>query len=173
MENRTRYIIGFALLALVFLGVTFGHRYLSLRKMVRETKQEIIDIGFKLEKLESPISPQPEAPIKINTLEQFIKEAKTVGVETIDFLPHPEGPSFYLGPKRMYLYSYKLRIVPRTTTLFPKYVRSSEKQAIAYASTGVPFIERLFWTIGFPLILFGLFVFIQKKILRNIDERSK
>ena len=45
--------------------------------------------------------------------------------------------------------------------------------ARAYASEGVPFIEELIWKIGFPLTLFGLFVFIQKKILRNIDERSK
>ena len=171
MKSNTRLMIGFALLALVFLGARMGHRNWWLGKIVRDTKQEIVDMGFKLEKLESPISPQPEAPVRIDTLEQFIEEAKMVGVETIYFLPHPEGPSFYLGPKRMYLYSYKLIIVPLTTTLFPRYVRPSEKQAFAYASTGVPFIERLFWTIGFPLILFGLFVFIQKKILRNIDER--
>jgi hypothetical protein len=45
--------------------------------------------------------------------------------------------------------------------------------ARAYASEGVPLIEELFWKIGFPLILVGLYLFIQKKILRNIDERSK
>ncbi len=45
--------------------------------------------------------------------------------------------------------------------------------ARAYASEGVPFIEELIWKIGFPLTLFGLYVFIQKKILRNINERPK
>ena len=43
--------------------------------------------------------------------------------------------------------------------------------AIADAIREVTFIEIILWKIGFPLILIGLYVFIQKKILRNIDER--
>ena len=128
--NRRRLVIVVIISALVFLGARIGHRNWWLRKMVRETEQEIVDVGFKLEKLESPIGPQLEAPVSIDTLVQFIEEAKMVGAETIYFLPHKEGPSFYLGRKGMYLYSYDLKIVPLTRTLFPKYVRPSEKQAI-------------------------------------------
>ena len=128
--NRRRLVIVVIISALVFLGAKIGHRNWWLRKMVRETEQEIVDVGFKLEKLESPIGPQLEAPVSIDTLVQFIEEAKMVGAETIYFLPHKEGPSFYLGRKGMYLYSYDLKIVPLTRTLFPKYVRPSEKQAI-------------------------------------------
>ncbi len=128
--GRARLVIVVIILALVFLGARIVHRNWWLRKMVIETEQEIVDAGFELEKLEFPIGPQLEAPISTDTLEQFIEEAKMVGAETIYYLPHNEGPSFYLGRKGMYLYSYELIIIPLTRTLFPKYVRPSEKQAI-------------------------------------------
>ena len=128
--GRARLVIVVIMLALVFLGIRIGHRNWWLRKMVRDTEQEIVDFGFTIEKLESLIGPQLEAPISIDTLVQFIEEAKLVGVETIYYLPYEEGPSFYLGRNGMYLYSYELVIVPLTNTLLPKYVRPSEKQAI-------------------------------------------
>ena len=128
--GRARLVIVVIISALVFLGARIVHRNWWLRKMVIETEQEIVDGGFELEKLEFPIGPQLEAPVSTDTLVQFIEEAKMVGAETIYYLPHNEGPSFYLGRKGMYLYSYELIIVPLTRTLFPKYVRSSEKQAI-------------------------------------------
>jgi len=127
--GRARLVIMGIILALVIFGARIGHQNWWLRKMVRDTEQEIVDFGFTIEKLESPIGPQLEAPVSIDTLVQFIEEAKLVGAETIYFLPHKEGPSFYLGRKGMYLYSYELKIVPLTNTLFPKYVRPSEKQA--------------------------------------------
>jgi hypothetical protein len=128
--GKARLVIIGIILALVILGARIGHQNWWLRKMMRDTEQEIVDFGFTIEKLESPIGPQLEAPISIDTLVQFIEEAKLVGAETIYYLPHEDGPSFYLGRKGMYLYSYKLNIVPLTRTLFPKYVRPSEKQAI-------------------------------------------
>lgn len=128
--GRARLVIVVIILALVILGTRIGHRNLWLRKRVRETEQEIVDDGFKLEKLESPIGPQLEAPISIDTLYQFIEEAKTLGAETIYFLPHQDSPCFYLGSKGSYLYYYELDIVPLTRTFFPKYVTLSEKQAI-------------------------------------------
>jgi len=128
--GRARLVIVVIISALVFLGARIGHRNWWLRKMVVETEQEIVDAGFELEKLEFPIGPQLEAPVSSDTLEQFIEEAKMVGTETIYFLPHREGPSFYLGRKGMYINSYELIIVPLTKTLFPKYMRPSEKQAI-------------------------------------------
>ena len=128
--GSARLVIIGIILALVILGARIGHQNWWLRKMVRDTEQEIVDVGFKLVKLESPIGPQLEAPVSIDTLVQFIEEAKLVEAETIYFLPHNEGPSFYLGRKGMYLFSYELVIVPLTNTLFPKYVRPSEKQAI-------------------------------------------
>ena len=128
--GRARLVIVVIILALIFLGARMGHRAWWLRKIVRDTEQEIVDVGFQLEKLESPIGPQIEAPISIDTLYQFIEEAKMLGGETIYFLPHQDGPSFYLGNKGSYLYSYELDIVPLTWTFFPKYVTPSEKQAI-------------------------------------------
>ena len=128
--GRARLLIVAIILALIFLGARIGHRAWWLRKIVRDTEQEIVDVGFQLEKLESPIGPQIEAPISIDTLYQFIEEAKMLGGETIYFLPHQDGPSFYLGNKGSYLYSYELDIVPLTWTFFPKYVTPSEKQAI-------------------------------------------
>ena len=128
--GRARLVIVVIISALVFFGARIGHRNWWLRKMVIETEQEIVDAGFELEKLEFPIGPQLEAPISTDTLEQFIEEAKMVGTETIYYLPHNEGPSFYLGRKGTYINSYELIIVPLTRTLFPKYVRPSEKQAI-------------------------------------------
>ena len=108
--GRARLVIVVIILALVILGTRIGHRNLWLRKRVRETEQEIVDDGFKLVKLESPIGPQLEAPISIDTLYQFIEEAKTLGAETIYFLPHQDRPCFYLGRKGSYLYSYELDI---------------------------------------------------------------
>ena len=128
--GSARLVIIGIILALVILGARIGHQNWWLRKMVRDTEQEIIDFGFTIEKLESPIGPQLEAPISIDTLVQFIEEAKLVGTEKIYFLPHRECPSFYLGRKGMYLYSYELNVVPLTRTLFPRYARPSEKQAI-------------------------------------------
>jgi len=121
--NKSRLAIVAMILAIVFFGVRISHRSWWLRKIVRETEQEIVYAGFELKKLESPIGPQLEAPISIDTLEQFMEEAKTAGVDTIYCLPHKEGPSFYIGRKGMYIYSFDLKIVPVTRTLFPKYVR--------------------------------------------------
>jgi hypothetical protein len=131
--GRAKFMIVVIILALVFLGVRMGHRAWWLRKIVRDTEQEIVDVGFQLIKLESPIGPQLEAPVSIDTLAQFIEEAKMLGAETIYFLPGnylSEGSSFYLGDKGSYLYSYELIITPLTRTPFPKYVTPSEKQAI-------------------------------------------
>jgi len=128
--GSARLVIIGIILALVILGARIGHQNWWLSKIVKDTEQEIVDVGFKLVKLESPIGPQLEAPVSIDTLVQFIKEAKLIEAETIYFLPHNERPSFYLGRKGMYLYSYELKIVPLPNTLFPKYVRPSEKQAI-------------------------------------------
>jgi hypothetical protein len=131
--GRARFVIVVMILALIFLGARMGHRAWWLRKIVRDAEQEIVDVGFQLEKLESPIGPQLEAPVSIDTLAQFIEEAESVGAETIYFLPGnylSEGSSFYLGRKGMYHYSYELDIVPLTWTFFPKYVAMSEKQAI-------------------------------------------
>ena len=128
--GRARLVIVVIILALIFLGARIGHRAWWLRKIVRDTEQEIVDVGFQLEKLESPIGPQQEAPVSIDALAQFIEEAKSVGAETIYFLPGNEGSSFYLGRKGMYHYSYELIIVPLTRNPFPKYVTPSEKQAI-------------------------------------------
>jgi len=128
--GRARFTIVVIILALIFLGARIGHQAWWLRKIVRDTEQEIVDVGFQLEKLEAPIGPQHEAPVSIDTLAQFIEEAKMLEAETIYFLPSNEGSSFYLGNKGSYLYSYELDIVPLTRTLFPKYVTPSEKQAI-------------------------------------------
>jgi len=131
--GRARLVIVVIILAFIFLGARMGHRAWWLRKIVRDTEQEIVDVGFQLEKLESPIGPQLEPPVSIDTLAQFIEEAELVGAETIYFLPGnylSEGSSFYLGRKGMYHYSYELNIVPLTRTLFPKYVTPSEKLAI-------------------------------------------
>ena len=134
--KKSRLAIVGIISALVFFGVWIGHRSWWLRKIVGETEQEIVDAEFKLEKLESPISPQLEAPVSIDTLEQFMEEAKTVGVDTVYYFHHKEGASFYIGRKGMYQYSYDLKIVPASGSLFPKYMRivrnftPSEIQAI-------------------------------------------
>ena len=107
--NKSRLAIVLIISALVLLGVRIGHRSWWLRKIVRETEQEIVDAGFKLEKLESPIGPQLEAPVSIDTLEQFMEEVKSFGADTIYCLPRKEGSSFYIGRKGMYLYSYDLK----------------------------------------------------------------
>lgn len=121
--NKSRLAIVLIISALVLFGMRIGHRSWWLRKIVKETEQEILDAGFELEKLDSPISPQLEAPVSIDTLELFMEEAKTVGADTIYCLPHKESTSFYIGRKGMYLCSYDLKIVPASGSIFPKYVR--------------------------------------------------
>lgn len=121
--NKSRLAVVATISALVFIGARIEYRNWWLRRIVRETEQEIVDAGFELENLESPISPQMEAPVSIDTLEQFMEEAKTIEVDTIYWIRHKDGVEFYLGSKGMYLYSYDLKIVPASGSLFPKYVR--------------------------------------------------
>ena len=121
--NKRRLAIVAIILALVFLGIRMGHRSWWVGKIVRETEEEIVDAGFRLEKLESPIGPQNVPPVSIDTLEQFMGEAKTAGADTIFYIRHKDGASFYTGRKGMYLYSFDLKIVPASNSLFPKYVR--------------------------------------------------
>ncbi len=71
--SKSRLAIVTIILALVFVGIRMGHRSWWFSKIVRETEQEIVDEGFELEQLRSPISPQEIAPHKINTLEKFIE----------------------------------------------------------------------------------------------------
>jgi len=121
--SKSRVAIVTIVLALVFVGIRMGHRSWWFSKIVRETEQEIVDVGFELVKLGSPVSPQEIAPHKINTLDKFIDEAETAGADTINCFRNGEHASFYVGRKGMYQYSYELKIVPVSEDLFPKYVR--------------------------------------------------
>jgi len=120
--NKSRLAIVTIVLALVFVGIRMGHRSWWFSKIVRETEQEIVDAGFELVKLGSPISPQEIAPQKIKTLLKFVEEAETADVNMVNCFRYGEHASFYIGRKGMYKYSYELKIVPVSGDLFPKYV---------------------------------------------------